>query len=550
MNRKLLRLMLILVVGPLVASACIPAREAVVTPKPTLPLATPVRSGPSSEPAGPTPGLVDVPDPARGRDAALAYLYKQYGLDVPRDPNWDEEVVTPEKLVGSHAVEYTSATWDGTVQVSMPIVAPQYVVYTVLVSDPATGFQWEGKVDAMGNVTESVPPQGEREAAPQVSESDLQMLATGNSAFAFDLYQKLRGEEGNLFFSPYSISVALAMTYAGARGETESQMADTLRFSLPQEWLHPAFNGLDQELAQRGEGAAGLDGEGFRLNIANALWGQTGYPFLPEFLDLLARNYGAGMRFVDFASAEAARSTVNDWVSEQTEGRIENLIPPGVLDATTRLVLTNAIYFNAAWAKPFQETATEDGPFYPLDGGPVTVPLMRQSDTFGYARGDGYQLVELPYSGHELSMTILLPDEGEFETFEAALDTSAVEAALDGSGYQQIDLTMPRFEFDDEFSLGDTLADMGMPLAFSDAADFSGMTGQRDLFISAVIHKAFVAVDEQGTEAAAATAVGMALSAMPSEPVEVRVDRPFIFFIRDIQTGSILFAGRVLDPTE
>ncbi len=413
MNRNPYRLMLILALGVLVASACIPARETVETPGATQPLATPVSPGPSSEPAGPTPGLGDAPDPDRGRDAALAYLDRQYGLEMPRDSNWAEEVVTPEKLVGSHAVEYTSANWDGMVQVSMPVVAPQYVVYTVVVNDPATGFEWEGKVDAMGNVSETVPPQGEREAAPQVSENVLQALAAGNSVFAFDLYQALRREEGNLFFSPYSISVALAMTYAGARSDTEAQMADVLRFNLPQDRLHPAFNGLDQELAKRGEGAAGVDGEGFRLNIANALWGQTGYPFLPEFLDLLARNYGAGMRLVDFASdAEAARVTINDWVSEQTEGRIKDLIPPDVLDATTRLVLTNAIYFNAAWAKPFQETATADGPFYPLDGEQVTVPFMHQSDTFGYARGDGYQLVELPYSGHELSMVILLPDEG------------------------------------------------------------------------------------------------------------------------------------------
>jgi serpin B len=401
------------------------------------------------------------------------------------------------------------------------------------------------------------PPQPERDTAPRVTGDELQELATGNSAFAFDLYQALRAREGNLFLSPYSISVALAMTYAGAQGETEAQMADTLHFSLPQERLHPAFNGLDLELAERGEEAEGRDraldesSEGFRLNIANALWGQTGYPFLSEYLGLLGRNYGAGMRLIDFAAdAEAARVEINDWVSDKTEGRIENLIPPGLLSAATRLVLTNAIYFNAAWANPFPEHATADGPFHLLDGSQVTVPLMRQTEEFGYTRGDGYQLVNLLYSGHELSMVVLLPDEGGFERFEESLHAATIEAMLVEMGHEELDLTMPRFEFDAEFGLASTLDDMGMPLAFSGEADFSGMTGDKDLFISAVVHKAFVAVDEEGTEAAAATAVVMAeMAAPPSEPLEVRIDRPFIFFIRDIETGTILFIGRVLDPS-
>jgi serpin B len=540
MIKKLHMLLLFLLLGVLVASACTPAVEP--DPEPTQPQ--------EPKPSSATSEAAPAPDPARGRDAALAYLDEQYSLALPPDPDWAEQVVTPEKLVGSHAVEYTVSGWDGSVQVTMPVVAPEHVVYTVIVSDSANGFEWEGKVDAKGNVTETTPLVGERETSPQVPAADLEELAAGNSAFALDLYQALRVEEGNLFFSPYSISVALAMTYAGAQGETEAEMAETLRFGLPQERLHPAFNGLDLELAKRGEGAEGTGEQGFRLNIANALWGQTGYPFLPEFLDVLASNYGAGMRLVDFsADAEAARVTINDWVSQQTEGRIEDLIPQGVVDAATRLVLTNAIYFNAAWAKPFAEAGTEDGPFYLLDGSQVTAPLMRQTESFGYAHGEGYQVVELPYSGQELSMVILLPDEGQFDAFEEGLNAKGVEAMLGGVGYQQLDLTMPRFEFDAEFSLKETLEGMGMPLAFSGEADFSGMTGQRDLYISAVIHKAFVAVDEEGTEAAAATAVAMAEMAMPAEPLEVRVDRPFLFFIRDIPTGTILFAGRVLDPT-
>ena len=391
---------------------------------------------------------------------------------------------------------------------------------------------------------------------------ELQSLAADNRAFAWDLYQALRGQEGNLFLSPYSISVALAMTHAGARGETEAQMAEALHFALPQERLHPTFNGLDLELVKRGEGAEaraalGVEGEGFRLNIANALWGQTGYPFLPEFLDLLGRNYGAGMRLLDFmADAEAARVTINDWVSDKTEERIKDLIPPGLLSSGTRLVLTNAIYFNAAWANQFTEHLTADGPFHLLDDSAlgsasvVTVPFMRQTEGFGYAQGDGYQLVELPYAGHELSMVILLPDEGGFQSVEESLDAATVDAMLDALSYEQLELTLPRFEFEAEFSLAQVLADLGMPLAFTGDADFSGMTGDKSLFISAVVHKAFVAVDEEGTEAAAATAVVMAESAIAIEdPVEVKVDRPFLFLIRDIQTGTVLFVGRVMDPS-
>jgi serpin B len=400
---------------------------------------------------------------------------------------------------------------------------------------------------AGGEVLQSEKP---RDTAPEVSASDLTSLVAGNSAFAFDLYQQLKDKEGNLFYSPYSISLALAMTYGGARTETEEQMADALRFSLPQNRLHPAFNALALELDNRGEGAQGKDGEGFRLNIVNAIWGQQDYPFLGDFLDLLAVNYGAGLRVLDFIGAtEESRVTINDWVSDQTEGRIKDLIPASAITTITRLVLTNAIYFNAAWEYPFEKDMTEDGIFYRLDGSEVTVPMMSQKETFGYGEGDGYQAVELPYDGNELSMVILLPASGRFGAFEEALDAAQVDGIIGGMEHRQVILTMPRFEFDSSFSLKEALSAMGMPLAFSEMADFSGMTGNRDLFIMDVVHKAFVSVDEEGTEAAAATAVIMGETAMPpSEAVEVTIDRPFIFLIRDIETGAILFVGRTLDP--
>jgi len=389
----------------------------------------------------------------------------------------------------------------------------------------------------------------ERIASPDVSPNEQALLVEGNSAFAFELYKELKEKGGNLFYSPYSISLALAMTYAGASGETAQQMADTLQFLLEQASLHPAFNWLDAELAKRGEGAQGKDGEGFRLNIVNAIWGQEDYEFLPAFLDVLAENYGAGLRIVDFITeTEASRLAINDWVSKQTEGRIKDLIPQGAIDALTRLVLTNAIYFNAAWEHSFDKKMTADGPFYLLDGEQVIVPMMKQTESFGYTEGEGYQAVELQYDGGELSMVILLPEAGKVEAFEEGLQSQQVDAIINDMQNIQVALTMPRFEFDSEFRLKDTLAGMGMPIAFSSAADFSGMTGKRELAISDVVHKAFVAVDEAGTEAAAATAVIVGLTAVPEPLVEVTINRPFIFLIRDIETGAILFVGRVLNP--
>ena len=398
---------------------------------------------------------------------------------------------------------------------------------------------------------EIVKSEKQRVTSPDVNKADLISLVAGNSGFAFDLYQAVKNVDGNLFYSPHSISLALAMTYTGARGETAQQMVDTLHFTLEDNRLHPAFNWLDIELASRGKGAKGKDEEGFRLNIVNAIWGQRDYDFLAEFLDVLAENYGAGLRILDFAKApEDSRVTINNWVSEQTEGRIEDLIPQGLIDTWTRLVLTNAIYFNAAWQYPFEESMTKDGPFYLLDGSKVTVPMMKQTEHFGYTEGEGYQAVELPYDGRELSMVILLPRKENFEQFEGSLDYQLVDSLIKTLEYQRVSLTMPKFEFESEFRLKETLSAMGMPVAFSGwDADFSGITGSRDLWIADVIHKAFISLDEEGTEAAAATAVVMPTAMPPEEPVEFNVDRPFIFLIRDIETGAILFVGRVVDPS-
>lgn len=385
--------------------------------------------------------------------------------------------------------------------------------------------------------------------SPAVPSSDLAELAAGNSAFAFDLYQAVRREQGNLFYSPYSISAALAMTYAGARGNTERQMADVLHFTLPQERLHPAFNALDQALTSRGATDPSRDGEPFRLSIANSLWGQEGYRFLPDFLDTLAENYGAGLRLVDFQrSPEAARETINSWVSDQTEDRIRDLIPQGAIDTLTRLVLANAIYFKAAWMFPFDEDATQDGPFYLLDGSQVVVPMMHLSEHLRYFAGEGVQAVELPYEGGEVSMVVIVPDRGTFPGFEEGLNADVVADIVARMEATRVNFAMPKFTYESALSLADTLAGLGMPDAFSANADFSGMDGTRNLAVTDVFHKAFVAVDEAGTEAAAATAVIVGLTALPAGNVDLTVDRPFVFLIRDVQTGTILFVGRVVDP--
>ncbi len=391
----------------------------------------------------------------------------------------------------------------------------------------------------------------QRMLQPAVSGEALQTLVGGNNAFALDLYQSLRTEDGNLFYSPYSISIALAMTFGGARGNTEAQMADVLHFDLSQADLHAAFNRLDLDLTQRGA-AQNKQEQPLQLNIANAVWAQRDYPFLPEYLDLVAMNYGAGIHLADFVTqADQAVDEINQWVSDQTEERIQDILSPGALDAMTRMVLANAIYFKAGWQTTFDENSTVPAPFYLLDGSEVQVDMMNNEEKFPYLRGENYQAVELPYSGGTAAMDIILPDEGQFEAFEASLDWPTLETILAGMDRAELKLQMPKFTFRNQFSLASQLAGMGMAEAFEGGlADFSGMDGQHDLYIGDVIHQAFVAVDENGTEAAAATLVIIELTSIePVEDViELTIDRPFFFLIRDLESGQILFVGRVFNP--
>ncbi|KPL72366.1 hypothetical protein AC812_15810 [Bellilinea caldifistulae] len=388
-----------------------------------------------------------------------------------------------------------------------------------------------------------------RNTAPPSGDVALRELVNGNTAFALDLYQRLAEKPGNLFYSPYSISLALAMTYAGARGETERQMAQTLRFGLPQAQLHPAFNMLDLNLRPPEQKPASEDEQPFQLNIANSLWGQAGFDFLPEFLDLLAENYGAGMYRVDYSEPETARQRINGWVEEQTRQKIKDLIAQGMLNPMTRLVLVNAIYFKGAWVYPFDKESTRDAPFTLLDGSRVNVPMMYLAKDLLYLRGKNYTVVRLPYRDSPMGMTIIVPDEGQFEEVERALTPQLLEEIRSNFSLAAVRLAMPKFKMETSFNLSQTLAEMGMPAAFDRSlADFSGMTGRKDLFISNVVHKAYVDVNEEGTEAAAATAVIMELKAMPMNEVELTIDRPFLFFIEDRESGTLLFAGRVVDP--
>ncbi len=388
---------------------------------------------------------------------------------------------------------------------------------------------------------------------------DTTVLVEGSTGFAFDLYAALReSADGNLLFSPFSVSQALAMTYTGAEGHTRAQMAEVLGFDIDGSALNGAFSQLTADLTERGTAPADPDrGEVAQaLHVANGLWGEQTFPFSDAFLSELSEYYGAGLQETDFINApEDARDEINGWVEEQTENRIQDIVPEGAIDSATRLVLANAIYFYGGWAETFDAENTSDEDFHLLDGSTVTVPLMFQHESYWYTAGDGFQIIEIPYARSGLAFTVILPDEGAFESVESELNAAALGDAVGQVVWTDIELYLPSFEFEFTAGLGEILQSMGMTDAFDPGtADFSGMVDgdvPDPLFIGDVLHKAFISVDEDGTEAAAATAVLMLAGSAPgepAEPIEVRIDRPFIFAIRDVQTGTILFLGRVLDP--
>ena len=384
-----------------------------------------------------------------------------------------------------------------------------------------------------------------RDTSPNVSSEDLAALRDGNTAFAADLYATLRNDPSfankNLFFSPYSISVALAMTYAGARGQTASELKNTMHFTLPNDQLHAAFNAVDLSLSSR---RAATNGQvPLTLNVANSMWGAPQTTFEQPFLDTLAVDYGTGVYLTDFAKdPEAARTTINDWVANKTNDKIQNLLRQGTITALTRFVLVNAVYFNGDWSSPFSPHATTAGTFHGVNGD-GTAQMMMQYSEFLYGEGTGWRGVKLPYNGG-LVFTAILPDD--FTTFESSLDVATL-ANIDSSFTNaQVNLTMPKFEIKgDTFSLASALKTLGTTTLFGEA-DLSGMSTSESLSVGDVLHQAFVRVDEKGTEAAAATVViGIGSSAPPElQEVTLTIDKPFVFFIRDNATGTILFQGR------
>jgi serine protease inhibitor len=382
-------------------------------------------------------------------------------------------------------------------------------------------------------------------AAQTPPSADQIALVEGDNAFAVELYGRLRNQNGNLFFSPESISTGLAMAYAGARGDTAAEMAKTLHFTLPPEQLHTAMGALLSNL-----NAVHV---GYQLSVANALWAQRGYTFLPDFLKVMNSDYGAGLNQVDFkGSTEEARLTINRWVEQKTANKIQDLLQPGTLRPSTRLVLTNAIYFKGDWQMQFDKAQTKDEDFHLSPAQTKKAPLMHREVAFNYFNGGTFQALEIPYKSNELSMVVLLPnDPGGLPALEQSMSATNIQQWLHQLiSVPKVIVTMPKFKTTQQFELGSTLAAMGMPQAFTANANFSGMTGNRDFFISEVIHKAYVDVNEEGTEAAAATAVTMRAMAMraPNPAPVFRADHPFVFLIRDNRSNSILFMGRMADP--
>lgn len=374
-------------------------------------------------------------------------------------------------------------------------------------------------------------------------------LVAGQTAFALELYAQLRPAEGNLFMSPYSIASALAMTYAGARGDTAAEMEEALHFTLGQEGTLSSFSALQARLG------ALQAGGGIQLTIANSLWPQQGVPLLPEYLSRVKACTDSAITPLDFmGDTEGARGTINRWVEEKTQDKIRDLIARGGLDPLTRLVLVNAIYFKGKWESPFSPQGTGEAAFFISPEAEVRVPMMVQTHRFPYAEMEDVQIVELPYAGGGVSMRVALPKEKDGLTaLEARLTPEILEEWRDALVLREVRVFLPKFKMRwGTFPLNGPLKALGMADAFDEArADFSGMDGRpKWLYIGAVLHQAFVEVNEEGTEAAAATAVVMKARGMPMPPAVFRADHPFLFLIQEKESGAILFMGRMTDPTK
>ena len=394
-----------------------------------------------------------------------------------------------------------------------------------------------------------------RDTSPVLSPVEVDSLSADQADFAVSLYREVASSPASagkdVFLSPHSVSTALAMAYAGARGDTRAEMKEALHFGLDDARLHAGFDYLDLALSSRGQNAAAKDGRPFRLSIANSLWSQKGAAFEAPFLDTLAISYGAGVNVVDFSHAtEPARLAINGWVEEKTESRIKDLIQKDGLSSSTRLVLVNAVYFNAAWSQKFANGETAPAPFTRLDGSVAQVATMHTELTTRYKQDAAFEAIELPYDGGETSMLVIAPTKGTFAAFEGSLTGGKVLDVLAGLEEKPIRLSFPKAKLDGRFDLIQPLRAMGMKAAFDSSADFSGISATEKLVIGGVIHQTFLDIDEGGTEAAAATAIEFKDTAYHEPPkfLPMNVDRPYLVAIVDRQTKTLLFMGRILDP--
>lgn len=402
-----------------------------------------------------------------------------------------------------------------------------------------------------GGGSNNVPPfaaliqsDAPKETAPDIADADAVAAADDALQFAFTLYQQLsESENDNMVFAPYSISSALSMLYAGAAGITASEMASALNFNLPKDRLFPSFNAVDISLNSQSS-------ENAEIQIVNSVWGANDRAWKSGFLDILAKNYGAGLNAVDFASdPESIRTGINDWVAQTTNNRITNLLPAGSVNTETILLLTNAIYLNANWLVPFDPDDTNNSEFELISGDSITTPTMTLLSEFAHSRESYFDVIELPYDGNNLSMVILIPDSGTFGMLESDLSASLINTSLANLQNKNVSLFMPKFELTSSLALSDTLKQLGMTSAFSFGdADFTAMSDAPNIAVENVLHKSFIKVDEKGTEAAAATGVVVGVTSVPAIELELAVDSPFVFLIRDLKTKSTLFIGRVLDP--
>ncbi len=434
------------------------------------------------------------------------------------------------------------------------LLTPAPIAADVSQTPPETAPAYTDDQAEVVMIHETIHSDLPREVLQQYPPQVLSSLVEANHQFAFDLYTQIKPSypNDNLVISPYSINLALTMVSGGAAGQTLAQIQQVLHNQGLGEEVHAAWNALSSEIDSRAPSPE-TEEPGFDLKITNAVWGQVGYAFEPAYLDLLARNYGAGLRLADFKTApEQSRLVINDWVADQTQERITELIPEGAIHPLTRLALINAVYFKAPWRFPFNPEHTTPEAFTVRGGEPVEVQMMHQTQDLPYLKTEDLTMVVLPYSAGKLEMVLIQPSAANFETFEQNFNAETLQSIREEQEWGGVQLSLPRFQFSTAVNLRETLSAMGMPAAFHpEQADFSGITREEQIYIDAALHKSFIDVNEEGTEAAGATAILLAGKSMPArEPVEISFDSPFFFILQDRETGSILFYGRVMNRLE